>query len=608
MLVFPSGESKTKATSPPWAGIILAVASLAGYFLLVMPQIDQYERERERTNAAFKDALRQQFEAGHLNEQFWVSSQEDPNMVGDPENFTIFSEAVRRAYHKSRNVPLPLDSMQNGPALQKLALILAPNHWALLVVGIVCLWLTSFLFEHQYDRQFLLATFLLSGCLWIVLDGVVSATYWPPPLFAWSNSIAVLVILGWLTAPRATITLTVKPWPGSNTAFYPLIPAALVPFLYLSALIAVNGYFSPYQSYFSFLNLIPIPMEAALFGLLLMMVSSRQYDEDEDPESLINQQISGTEMLFNEEQFEEGAAVLQNILNAGPTVSQVEKIIHLAWRQDLTGIAHSGYHILLKKAIGSQNYYRILEVIEEMLYRGISVQGPSVIKIFQMSIRRGQIQDARKLLPFIKDHQEVDSETVLQMHEQLLTLLLKQKDPDKRYLLELKEWLEHHHPHSPITGELQAFFQQESQEPQDRDELSRKIAIHRRVPIRITEVNTNRIVVEIKSKVRQIPWTAMLGIHGCYVATDNRGFRGCAILKFQRKVFACHFSSGEIGIPDPKGKPLSFEGLWALFKIYIPEDLPFREMKEFDTLRSEEAYVDMLQDFINENPIYRETA
>lgn len=602
MIAFPSAESKTQYRFAPWAGIALGLLSLLFYLVWMLPLQREYQAEKDRAEQVFQQLLDEQHDSGSLGNNFWARAKEYPEVIEEWENNRIFSEEVKEAFRKTRQIPLPLERVADGPLLQKIPLALTAHHLGILLLGMACLVLMSYVFEHLYDLQYLLVYFVLSSAGWLFLQPFLPAAYWPSPIFSWSYTIAVLLIICWLCAPGATITLTFRLWLGKFVDFKPEIPSLLVPLVFLGGLLGFTFYDSSYQSQFSLTSLAALPLEAFLLALPLTLISPRGFKAENAGEIEVNRLLASADSLFAEERHREAMDLLRQLLDQAVSPEQIRRVADLAWRNHNSDLAFQGYQRLLKDAYQSPDLLNVLAVVEEMLFRDLPVPGKALQMVVNLGLKHNQFGKVRKMLPYFRDHHEIDGETVLNAHTLLVEKLIAQANPDKELLLDISSWLERNHPDSKLLGSIQACFKKTANNSHMLDNYDRKLSIYKFVDIDLLDIGTNYIRLQVNgAREQSAPWTAITGIFGCHVATGKRGFRGCILLKFKRKIFACSFSTERILMADAEGRTLSFEEIWKLLRENIPEDLPFVSMRDFPEIRVEDKYPQMVQVFLDEN-------
>jgi len=605
MILYPSSETKTPSTSAPWGGIALAVLACLGYVLVTLPAKGRFERGRAALAQQIDQALEADFKSGQLAPEFWEKTKEDLAIVGLARNREIFSEEARRLYREMESVPLPLVHLEGAAPIKKLAMMIAPHHWGVLLAGLVAILLMSYLFEHLYDRQVTLSLFFLSAALWVVLEPYVPNAYWPSPIFAWSNATLVYLLVGWFTSPRARVYVTFRGWLGTLFRIQAAVPTICFPVLFLAAMFAVNLLHPGYKAYFEILPLMAVLLQAILFAAVMAAIPSKITVVAETTEDMANRQLSAAELLLNEDRFDEGMNLLHTLLTSSPTVGQIRKITSLAWENDNVPLARQGYDLLLKRALNSQDFLQVAAVIEEMLFRNLPVPGPPLCKVVAMGLSRSMFDMVRKLLPFMHDHEEIDEQTVVQTYLQFVTKLLAQKEPDRQYLHELRTWLEEHYPDAAVLKPLREFFSQAGP-ASVVNTYSHLVSIYKYVDIKLVAIEPGQLRLLVRDKEQHAPWTAVVGCFGCYAAGKNKGFRGCILIKFRRRIFACSFYKSDILIKEG-GLPLTFEQTWELLQRHTPEDLPFLIIEDFPKLDDETRYEGMVARFINLDRVQKET-
>ncbi|MDJ0836565.1 MAG: hypothetical protein QNK37_08610 [Acidobacteriota bacterium] len=598
MIFYPSEETKTNRRGIAWASLILVAASILGYALIVVPLTADYQADLERTERAFWEAVDRQYQSGTLDNDFLVSVRQDPDIAGLAENRGIFSEEVRKAYRTMTTQSLPMERLSARGNLGKLSVIISPSSLLILIPGCLALWLMGFVLEHRYDRQLALALFILSGFLWVFLEDRVPAPWWPAPVFAWMWTVTVFLWVGWLSSPGASVIVTVRAWFGASFKFTPAVPTLYL-CLGFTAIALAYAWFGPYAALFRPESLTAVLMEAGIFSLVFIFFAPKEKVVDDDPESLVNQQISAAEVLYRDERYEEATHVLSNLLDHNPDMDQLGKMINLAWHQDETEVVERCYAALLKKAVATNDFYRILTVVDEMVLRRIPVPGRSLLNLVNISLRQELVKDALKLLPYLRESNQVEKEDIITSHERLAEILVRQQQPDYAALKEIYAWIAGNHPKSETLGLIKTCFgKRKASKAETR--LVHRIRIEKVVNVELFDVGISHLELRIPGKkMQRVPWTAVLGLFGCHMSTENRGLRGCIVIKFQRRVFGCIFSPDSIQIKDSFGRIMSFEETWNKLQEQVPGDLSFLKMKDFQQIPTEAAFESGLSAFMN---------
>ncbi len=600
MIVFPSSESKTESKSLPWASLILAALTFICYFLVSRPSQNDYEVRRLELEQALQRELEDQYRQGYLPESFWIKSQEDYKIVKQPENQAIFPPEVHKAYQNLLDLPLPLEGLAKKDPVRRILLVFIPHHGSLLLLGVACLLILGFLFEHIYDRQVLLAFFFLASALWLILENLLPAWLWPSPLFTWSNTIAVISLVMWLSAPKAYITLTFRTWFGKYTEFKPRLPSVLFPLIYLIGLLLINLLVSEYKSQFYPRSMVAILFMATLFVFLTLLIKPKE-TRAPDPVAEVHEGISLAETYFAEERHKEGMDLLGKLLFQSPTKEQVRHIAETAWQNHDNALTEQAYKILLREALNDKEPVSILKIIEEMLYKNLPIPGNTLLAAVQTGIKRAMIADVRSLLPFLRQHKEIPPEMVLDIYGQVVDRLSQGAHPNKDYILECQEYLEEAFPDSDPLNRIRLFFAKEGGLSSELPGHTPSHEIYKHVGIDLLGVTRNNLMLKVGGNEKKVPWTAVKGLFGCHIADGETGYRACIFLKFKRKIYACNFSKERIMIKDRMGHILPFEGAWELLVTHLPEDLPSLSMEFFEDLAESEYEHKVLEFFHRKN-------
>jgi len=603
ILFYPSSESKTDHQSPPWATVALIVISLACWALILVPREQRYLEQRTQALSEVNKALTYQRQTGELDENLYIRSQRDPDVIDAWSNRVVFSEEVKEAYRRYQRIPLVLQAMERGP-LQRMLLAFTPHHFSLALLGAFCLWLTGFLAEHRYGRRLPLGLFLLSAFSWIMIPVYFPGAVWAPsPIFAWANAAFAFLLTFWLTAPQAVVVMTFKIWLGRFHEFHLSVPLILLPLAFGAGLVALNLYFSDYSAYFAPLSLAGPAAEAVLFALGLALIAARRGPAPTAKE-LINQRIARAESLFNEQQSDEALEILRETLEQPISVEQARRVADLAWSHHATSVAEQGYRMVLKHAMQSHSVLDVIPLIEEMSFRGIIVP-PRLLQSFAaMGVKQNYLVETRRLWAVMREHPEMESGELLRFCELLVDKEIQKKHPDRAFLLDTEAWLDQRFPAGAslldkLRDHLRRGAERAEQSPYEKHK------IHRVIDAELLNIGVSKIRLQPRDAPPQnVPWTAALGFFGCHVAApESRGYRGCILIRFKRRVYACQFDAARVKMTDDIGAPLSFESVWTLLKEHAPEDLPFHELDAFEQIEDPEQFSEKLQAFVDEHRI-----
>ncbi len=604
LFFYPSSESKTDSTSPPWSLIVFSMISLICFGVILGPRERAYRESFQSAQVVLGEALTYQYQRGQISDELYFDAQERPEIITLWRNRHVFSDQVKDAYRRLENMPLPLASLESSP-LKRMLLMFTPHHFTLALLGAFCLWIAGFLAEHRFGRRLPLALLLLSAASWLLLSNYAPPswqTFLPSPLFAWSGAVAVSVLSFWLTSPRAVVTMSLKIWLGRFVEIRPELPLAILPLVFFSAYFFVNQYLSSYSDYYSPLSMGALAIEGVVFAVALAFFSTRL--KPDTPEQELNQQIARAESLFSGGRHEDALAILRDALENAPNLEQTRRVADLAWRHHHTGVAEQAYRALLKEALRAHTFLDALPLIEEMLFRSVPVPGHVLYAIAMLGVKQNQVAEARKLLPFMRDHDEIERPDLLNFYTLLIDKEMEKALPDRQFLLEGEAWLNRHCPDSQLLKRVRAYLQNNvafaASEPEKK-----RVAIHQFLDIYLLDITVAKLRLQpVKGKEQNVPWTATMGFFGCHVAdAKTRGYRGSILLKFKRRVYACQFSSERVKLKSESGATLSFEQAWALLKTHAPEDLPFHDLDEFEQIADAEAFPKKLEAFIEQQDI-----
>ena len=598
MLIYPSSESKTNHTSPPWVAMILVLISVGAFLGVHGPAARQAKLMNEEAAAILSAVLDNDVANRKLGEKTRFKVKQDPSLVGRSEMRDTFSAEARAAYQNWINTPKPMEIIARSGPIRKLLLTLTPHGIAVLIVGCLCLLLQGFLFEHLYDRLLPAAIFATSAALWLILDQKVPDPYWPSPLFAWANTVAVMTLFMWLAAPRAKVYLTIKVWLFRVFEIQPALPNLLFPTAFLGTYLGVLFYASPYGEQANPIALIAVGGQALLFYPVLMAMTRR--DDAEEAIGETNQMIARAESLFDEDKSKDAFLLLRKMMESDLDEEQLRRVADLAWRNHDNEIAKQGYRTLLKLALTGQEVHKLMAIIEDMNYKELDTPGAALTTAINLGLKKNMMQDVRKLLSYFRDHPEIEAEARLDFHARLVEKLVTGANPDKQYLAEVLEWLRRHHPDADATQRAELFFSQSRDSVKSSPMIGQKI--HKHVEAVLIEVNSKTVRMRVDNRSEQeIPWSAVVAFFGAHMTGEKRGFRGSVMLKFKRKIFSCTFDRNNIEIKDPIGQTMTFEAAWGLLEKNAPEDAPFLPMSKFEDMPDEKAFEEACLTFINKD-------
>ena len=592
MFFYPSQESKTDYRFQPWMGLFIGAIFLAGYLLVTVPHKEDFRESRKVAWENFMTMLDLSQKMGHLRESFLIKAQQEPRLVLDPEYGDIYTPQVRRAYERYLDTPRPLTTLITDGGWRRHLLTIAPHHGGLLIVGVVALWLMAFVFEHVYPRTALLLLFVFISNSLILAVPHIPPPYRPSLLFCWAYSLAILLVVCWLTSPKARISLSFVTWFISAKEFRLLLPSLLPPAAFIAALAFIGYFNAEFKPLFEPLSLSVIPAFGLLFTLFLLPLGQRDRSRDQSPEQKVNRLLAQIESHFDEDRNQEALALLEEALDLNPTPEQHQRIADLAWGHHHGELAHSSYNVLYREALHTKSPEKLLQVVEEMLFREIPIPTGSLLSAVNLALKNGKLPVVRKFLPFLENQGEVKAETLLEIRENLAEKMCRIALPDKLFLFELKEWFERHQPQSKALADINRFFKKSAEISEDHLGFGQRPSlIHRFLDIKLAEVTFHHLVIQVKDgKQQRVPWSAVLGLFGCKTILDPKGFRGALLIKFKQKVFACQFGGADILMEDALNETFPFRKIWDMLKEYIPEDLPAMALEDFENIPDEKEF------------------
>lgn len=464
--------------------------------------------------------------------------------------------------------------------------------------GVICLLLQGYLFEHVYDRQVLLSLFIVSGCMWLTLTSYVPLQWWPSPVFAWSYTIGVLSLVIWSIAPNAFITLTLKTWFFKMIQFRIDIPTVIFPLAYFICLFWLTARLGSYQDLFSLKTMAMIPTEAAAFFIILLAVPRRDV-EKLSPDLLVNREIARAESYYTRENREAGRTRLKRLFEGPLNQETAGRIAELAWRFNDDEIARDAYIALMREVSKTQDFHKIVTTVEDILEKGVQLPFSTIHSAVQVCLKRNLFTEVRRILPHMAGHKEVGDESIADIWEEMGKRMIAQPFPKKDILVECLSFLEVNRPESETLIKIQNWFRKMSSKESHNILTDFSMEISKFLDIQILNVTSQHLHIKIiDGKEQKVPWSVLEGVFGCHVVTESeRGFLGCVMLKFKRKIYACNFKREGIIMKDRGGRDLGFETLWDLFKQHVPIGIPFLQIDAFQQLNDLSEYEKIVQNF-----------
>lgn len=600
MILYPSGESKTQYRTPAWAALIIIIASTLAYLFVYLPAEKAQRLEKQTAMRQFYDILEKDRGEG-LRDSYYEQVQQNPQIVLKAEFDSIFSNRLQSAYQRYQSVTMPLVTLERSIGFKRLFLAMIPHHFGLMLLGFFCLFTLAHLFEHLYDRPLLVLLFVLVSLCWFFIGNLIPETYQPSPIFAWSYTMAVLMISMWLVSPKASIYLTFRTWFIKVIDIKFELPSLLFVVLYCIALVAVQLLANPYADYFNPLAMSAIPILSLLLLIPLSFMPTKKAADVDMEEFSLNQQIAVAENLMTQERQKEAMELLRDLLDRQPHVEQIERIADLAWRNHDNALAKQGYMAVFREAFNSRDFHKVLNVMEILMQRDIPIPANALTSIIRMAIQNNQLKTVRRLMPLMFENKAISQPTKEEVMEGYVKRLTQQADPDRIHINELQDTLSKKLPDSRAHTFLNAYIHRSIESSMPAETFGFAGKIHKYVRIKLLEINDERLEIQVGEGKRQhAPWTAIMGIFCCYQTGEDRGYHGCVLLRFQRKVFACSFNVATIAVTDAGGRTLTFEETWQLLKENVPEGLPLSELNGAVEVENEDAFKEALTTFMKE--------
>lgn len=597
MILYPSGESKTEHRSPPWATLVWIAIAIGCYVYFVPKYAGEQARDRQEALARLRRLAEAQFKAGQLDRITWVRFNEEPRLLDDPEQAKRFTEAARIAWIEANDRSPELNRIAHKPP-RNLILLVTPHHWIVLLLGALCLLFMGYLLEHLYDSMFVFATYLLAGALLVLAQRFLPLAYQPSILLAWAHGVLLVLWVSWLVSPSAVLTVSVRGWFLRPFGDDYEVASITFPIIFTLGAVAAT-YFSPYRMALSMLPALLLGAGTGVLALMFVILPLRAPRQSLTAEEKLQRDLAEAELRFEQGDAKAGLAILHQLAKLEPHRRYMAAIANLAWHNDDPELAKHCYLHMIRKAHLPSDAPAYFEALGDMLFRRLPVAGTYVTKGMSLAIETYNREQIGTLMPYLLDHQEIGREEVIALLERLGQRTLEQKAPDRLLVSQLQDWFQANAPNSPLLAKFATFFQGGSQESKLTGNFAQYRRIGRLVKVDLLDVQPQKIIVALEGqKEQRVPWTAVLGVYGCHIAGSSRGFRGCIVLQFQRKIFGCVFSSATIKFSH-RAQPVTFERVWELLHDHVPEDVPFMIMKDFPTLKDEALLLSQAEAFIN---------
>lgn len=596
MILTTSGENITQKHGSPWASVALILLFAACYGTVILPLNKDYQQDRAQALAAFWTVAEAQFEAGNLANQFWVDLKTDPSIAGKKKNAEVFPPEITQAWDVYENQKHPVERVVGKGYPSALLTPITPATWWLGLLAALCLYYHGFLFEHLLDRLLAFGGFVLIGFVMLAAPQYLPPTYAPDPVFAWGYAVIAYLLMMLATAPTGRLDLNLRGWMGRSFSAPVTVPVFVFPVVFI---IVYSAYMilGPYGANFNPVSLATPALVGGVFGVAGLVFGNRE-KAAEDPESLINQQISAAELLYGEERHEEAKILLFSLFDHGPHKEQLRRMITLAWQHDAQDLLVRAYNSLLSKTLATNDILNIQAIVEEMLGRNLQVPGRTLITILNTSIRNEQIRAAKRIVPHLMRAKDTEPDAVQGVLERLIPKVVDERTPDVAFLDLSLKWLQKHAPESGAVARIKhlkgSFAPQEAELNTHSGPIVQQfvsIELHR---IGVSDIH----LCIVDRKMQKVPWTAVRGVFGCHMQGGERGLRGCIVISFQRRTFGCIFNVDRIKVKNPYDGIMSFEDTWNKLSEQVPEDLPFTKMKDFEGIPDQGAFEAAVEKFL----------
>lgn len=601
MLLYPIQETKTQYNSQAWASLVIVALSILGYFFVYRPLENKTASDSQRAYQELEAIIDDGVKSGKIDEVALLRFKESPNIVIDPDLGAIYGREAQMAFRAWQKPLAPLETIGPDP-IRRLGFMITPHQPLLIIAAFFALGLAGFVLEHCYDRQIVLAFFILTGVAFVVFEPYLTETFYPNPIFAWANTISVLLIVAWGCSPTAKITVVLKGWlfKGFETDFE--IPSILAPLGFIAAYLCETVFWGDYASHFSAPSLITVIAIAALLAILLTFLPTRPAAVQMTNEQEIDQRLAQAEQAFHEGKTKETETLIREAILREPDGKRLAQTAELALNASLDELADQCYRGALRRALNERDHSLYLDTIYQMVFRQIPVPGNFLLKAWDIVSNAEKREDMRKLLPNILEKKDIQLEEKLDLLKQTSNKIMTQKDPDRPLLLDIKLWLEKTKREPELLEDINVFFKSSSANSQLTGMYEQAIMIHRTVKVEIIDIGSSNLILGLSPERQQrVPWSAAVAAHGAYLKENPRGNRGALIIRFKKKIFCCTFSGNDIKV-QWRGGTADFKKTWELLGENIPEDLPFTAFDDFPELETEEALVESAENLINNEP------
>ncbi|CAM2007793.1 tetratricopeptide repeat protein [Acanthopleuribacter pedis] len=600
MFVFPSSESATPIKSPPWFSIVWILATLGFFFLSVLPAEQRYRTHRADSLQRIEQALEAQLQGGNLKQGIYVQAVTNPNLIELPEFNHVFDDQVKAAYAEFKLLRHPFLERAAAMPDQRLLLLLQPHHAFIMLLGLVCLIATGFVFEHLFDSLWIASCLLLNAAALFTLDLYVGNQWTPSLVYAWFWLSLIMMVIPCILKPRTDITFTLRLWLGNTKDFDLKLELWLFPLMFLGGGSAITWYLTDFPVRTAS-SALPVTAALALVSALLMTrIPTREQKLNRNPEVFGNQELARAEGLFEQEKPKEALEAMRELLQLDLENAQLMRIAHLAFQNEDIDLASLAYQAVLRRHLREGKSHDSVHLVLEMLERNLRVPGATIERTLDAAYTMGSQATVIKILPHLQDHPDVLPETVHRQYNRHIDAVLAQSKPDRNYLHELQRSLEFSFPGDPMSMRINQFLHATAPSLDPEPVTTPSYHIQKFVAVEIIRVQGNDITVELGGKYQKLPWTAILALYGCHVLGGDRGYHGFVVTRNKSKIFCCSFKA--TSLEKYEGPSATFENVWKDLLKQAPEDLPRVTLSDFENHMDSKDLEEKVQDFLNRVP------
>jgi len=602
MFIYPAEETVTRFRHLPWFSLALSAAAIFVYFSYYRPAQVEYQEKQLALWKAFNETIDWEVEQNKLKRDIGLQIQKDPVLLEqDNEIYQFVSDYTRQRYSMLMKNKRPLLERLDRGGIYAMLLILVCPGTVLLLLSMLGLYLGTYVIEHQYASLGAAVVYLLSGAALVVGHPYLPTDFKVAPDFFWFILVSALILTSWLRAPGAVVTVAAKGWAFKTFAKTFRVPAGVVAVSYVVLGTVICMTIVPQSELFR-PQWVGLAAAAAVFwALLLMFFPTRAQIEIKDPEVVINAGLAQTELLLQAEKVDEARTKLEDLLISSPTLEQIVRVGDLAWKSNLVETSEKAYLMAFRRVLPGRKLQEILPVIEKMVFRGFAVPVSGLQIAIELGISERHVGHIKKLLRHFKDHPNVQDSQLRTVFGRLIDYETSSKEPDEEFLVEIFGWFGEYEPLAKEVEQIKNFLNERRPTDVSSQNYTSMNQIHRHVDSELLGVTNQHVRLKVKgSNPQNVPWTAIIALYGAHILGSDRGYRGCVILRFKRKMFGCHFANDDIAIYDESGERLSFENTWSMFEKFVSEGIPFLRFENFKDFVSDELYQEEVQKFLDE--------